>query len=163
MTDLNYSQRRILLVIVFFILTGLVLKAIDRQQRAFDLDLKGFLDGYRHTTVLTEREAESDSPAESIAPEKSQAKPKITATVVRKKPPLRPAEKTVENAGPSLVNPNTAEESELLKLPGIGPVLAQRIIAYRDSGNYFSCAQDLLCVKGIGRGKLEQIERYLEF
>lgn len=150
-------------MLLFVILAGLVLKAIDRQQRALDLDLKGFLDGYRHTTVLTERGAKSDSPADKTAAEMSEPKPKITAAAAKKEQPIRPVKKAVEDTGPLIINPNTAGESELLRLPGIGPVLAQRIIAYRDSGNYFSCAQDLLCVKGIGRGKLEQIERYLEF
>ncbi len=151
------------MALIFIILAGLGLKMIDRQRRALDIDLKGFLDGYRHTTLLTQRETGAYPAAEKVVVRERQPAPTAAPVSAKKESPARAAKKAHEDTGPLIINPNTADESALLRLPGIGPVLAQRIIAYRDSGNYFSCAQDLLCVRGIGRGKLEQIERYLEF
>ena len=62
-----------------------------------------------------------------------------------------------ENSG-SLLNINTATAAELETLPGIGEVLAQRIVDYRTEHGPFSSADGLLEVSGIGDKKLEAIE-----
>ena len=49
-----------------------------------------------------------------------------------------------------LVNINTADEALLQTLPGIGPVLAERIIAYREANGGFHATEELTNVKGIG-------------
>jgi competence protein ComEA len=49
---------------------------------------------------------------------------------------------------------NTATADELEGLPGVGPVLAQRIAAHRDANGPFRVVEDLLDVPGIGEGKL---------
>ncbi len=51
------------------------------------------------------------------------------------------------------INLSTAQELEAL--PGIGPILAQRIVAYRKSVGGFQSIQDLDQVKGIGTKKLQ--------
>lgn len=56
------------------------------------------------------------------------------------------------------LNPNTATASELIALPGIGPTMADRIIANRP----FKSADDLRAVKGIGPKKYERIRPYFE-
>lgn len=58
---------------------------------------------------------------------------------------------------PQKVNINTADEAQLQLLPGIGPVLAQRIVAWRQTNGDFAIAEDLLAVEGIGLTKLEEI------
>ena len=60
------------------------------------------------------------------------------------------------------VNLNKALKSELITLPGIGPALADRIIAYRDEFGTFKTIDDLRNVKGIGDKSLEKIRLYLE-
>lgn len=62
---------------------------------------------------------------------------------------------TVEDGGTSsmidgLVDLNNADQTELETLPGIGPALAQRIIAWRDENGRFRSIDDLLVVSGIG-------------
>jgi len=55
-----------------------------------------------------------------------------------------------------LLNLNTATKEELQSIKGIGPVLAERIIA----GRPYRTVDDLLKVKGIGPKKLENIRPY---
>jgi competence protein ComEA len=55
-----------------------------------------------------------------------------------------------------LIDLNTATAAELDKLPGIGPVLAGRIVAERDK-KAFAKVEDLRRVSGIGQKKLEAI------
>ena len=55
------------------------------------------------------------------------------------------------------VDINHATSKELEALPGIGPVLAQRIIEERSRVGKFSSPEDLLKVSGIGQKKLAKI------
>ena len=55
------------------------------------------------------------------------------------------------------INLNTAGEAELLALPGVGEVLAQRILAYRQEHGGFESVEELLNVEGIGEKRFEQI------
>jgi competence ComEA-like helix-hairpin-helix protein len=52
-----------------------------------------------------------------------------------------------------LINVNTASRGELESLPGVGPVIARRII----EGRPYRTVDDLLKVKGIGAKRLAEI------
>lgn len=62
-------------------------------------------------------------------------------------------------AGP--ININTATVADLTTLPGIGEVLAQRIVAYRNANGPFESIAQLSNVEGIGDKKLENILQYI--
>lgn len=53
-----------------------------------------------------------------------------------------------------LVSLNRAGDKELEELPGIGPALAGRIVAWREANGGFKSVQDLLKVSGIGENLL---------
>ncbi len=61
----------------------------------------------------------------------------------------------------SLVNINTGNQSQLESLPGIGPVLAERIIHYRESKGLFQRLDDLKNVSGIGDKRYEDLEDHI--
>lgn len=61
-------------------------------------------------------------------------------------------------ANPTLVNLNTASQAELDTLPGVGPVTAQSIIAYRDAQGGFRSSDELLDVDGIGEATLAKLQ-----
>lgn len=62
---------------------------------------------------------------------------------------------------PTLVNVNSASVDELIALPGIGPTLAARIIAFREEHGLFSSVEDLRLVRGIGAKLLEKIRNQI--
>ncbi|MDI6731813.1 MAG: helix-hairpin-helix domain-containing protein [Candidatus Margulisbacteria bacterium] len=56
------------------------------------------------------------------------------------------------------VNLNSATEKELQKIPGVGPSTAKKIIDYRTTNGPFTKLDDLMKVKGIGKGKYEKMK-----
>lgn len=61
------------------------------------------------------------------------------------------------NGEPGAVNVNAADAGALVALNGVGPVLAERIVDYRDEHGSFQAIEDLLNVSGIGPAMLEKI------
>ena len=59
------------------------------------------------------------------------------------------------------VDVNTATVAQLERLPGIGPILAQRIIEERQAGGLFRTPADLRRVKGLGRATMREIVPFL--
>jgi competence protein ComEA len=60
-------------------------------------------------------------------------------------------------SGDGGININSASASELEDLPGVGPVLAQRIVEWRTANGPFTSIDDLGQVSGIGTSVLEQV------
>jgi competence protein ComEA len=73
-------------------------------------------------------------------------------------PASPPSKSRSERLFPAKFNINTATEKELKMIPGIGPVMAARIIAARP----FRSADDLKKVNGIGDKKYDQIRPYFQ-
>ena len=61
----------------------------------------------------------------------------------------------------SPLNINAAAAEELAALPGIGEVLAGRIVAYREEHGPFQSPEELMEVSGIGPGIFEDLRDYI--
>jgi competence protein ComEA len=59
------------------------------------------------------------------------------------------------------ININTAGQKELESLPGIGPVLAKRIIAYREKHGAFTSIEEVKLVYGVKAETFELIKDFI--
>ena len=62
---------------------------------------------------------------------------------------------------PSAIDINTADEETLQQLPGIGPALAERIVADRTANGPFVSVDELTRVSGIGEKTVEELRPYV--
>lgn len=79
----------------------------------------------------------------------------VTETTTVVKPQTNPDESVGK------ININTASASDLTLLPGIGPVLGQRIVDYRAENGDYKNINDLINVRGIGEKTLAKISEYI--
>jgi len=76
-----------------------------------------------------------------------------SAQVSLSSPSALPVEKSA--AGP--INLNSATIAELMELPGIGAVMAKRIVDHRRAHGRFAKPEELLKIKGIGKKTFEKL------
>jgi competence protein ComEA len=57
---------------------------------------------------------------------------------------------------------NRATATELTAIPGVGKVLAQRIVEFREQNGPFRRVEDLLKIKGIGEKSFQKIRAYVK-
>ncbi|HIF83516.1 MAG TPA: helix-hairpin-helix domain-containing protein [Candidatus Marinimicrobia bacterium] len=82
---------------------------------------------------------------------------------------MRVAEEKEKNPGENRqtqllksVNINTSNKADMMTIPGIGPVTAERIILHREDHGLFNSVEELLNVKGLGPKTLEKIRTYIK-
>jgi competence protein ComEA len=78
--------------------------------------------------------------------------------VVGVPPPAGQGAGPAGSGAPAQVNLNTATSEQLQTLPGVGPVLAARIIEYRDQHGGFSNVSELRQVSGIGDARYKELK-----
>jgi competence protein ComEA len=94
-------------------------------------------------------------------PRKGEASAPALASVAPSRTP-RSAPQAAATATPQFpINLNTATAEQLEAIPGIGPVLAQRIIEYRQTHGRFQSVDELREVRGIGPKRLENMRPYV--
>jgi len=73
-----------------------------------------------------------------------------------------PVERSEDAAQDVQIDVNQAGWAELMQLPGVGPKLAERILADREANGPFRNAADLVRVRGVGPKLLQQIAPYVK-
>ena len=99
-------------------------------------------------------------PVTSIEKESFEKKARLAYDTSKRKG-LNSSESSTENDSKpqtEIININTAEKQNLVKLPKIGTITAERIIRFRDDYGPFKSIDDLLKVKGIGPKTLEKLK-----
>lgn len=87
-----------------------------------------------------------------------QAPPQVAGPDVAAPPAGGVGEEAGSEDGPgALININTASDSELEELPGVGPAIAGAIVTFRTENGGFSSVDELLDVRGIGDAKMAEI------
>lgn len=114
-----------------------------------------------HISVLRKGEA-----TQPVAGQPPTARPQRTPSPkpATPPPPTTPPEESTAQVKPPVaakINVNTATAAELETLPGVGPVLAQRIMAYRERYGPFKAIEDLMKVPGIKEAMLRRLQDYV--
>lgn len=144
---MNAPEKQILRMALVFLVLGLVFRYLPWGVPAI-----GQVDEYSNLEYVAEREnftkkswSKSDEVADKVtrtdSPEHKAKKPK-NAKNKQKKPNLP-------------IHVNSAGVEELCALKGVGPKLAEKILAFRVQNGPFSGPEDLQKVPGIGKKKLE--------
>ena len=68
---------------------------------------------------------------------------------------------SMNSGNSSLLNLNSAEARQLENLPGIGSVLADRILEYRKDHGMFRTMEEVMNVPGIGEKKFESMKEFI--
>jgi len=100
-----------------------------------------------------------DPPQEQNNPSQATPGEGASDTSVNKKEPVPPSDTTGQpRGGDGRININLATQTELTDLPGIGSVLASRIVDYRRAHGDFQRIEDIRNVSGIGEKRYEAIQ-----
>jgi len=87
--------------------------------------------------------------------------PVLTTPTAPPSPAPEPSQPAQPDQPTGPVNINTATAEELQSLPGIGPVLAQKVVEYRRQVGGFRRVDDLASVPGIGPKRLAEIRPFI--
>ncbi len=143
MTHFKALEFRVIAILLILALAGSVLILIQRNEKAsrFSFPLQGIDGVYKYHYGASEIKS-SSSPSDSAAL-------------------IRLAEfGNISNS--EKLDINHCGYYDFEALPGIGPALADRIVAFRDSAGGFRNIDELSNVKGIGPAKLAQIRSLVE-
>ena len=117
--------------------------------------------GGTHETVAVQESSQPQETKETPASQETQTPEAPQETQEEAPLELEEAEQQTPLSAPTEeapLNLNTATQAELELLPGIGPVLAQAILDYRDSFGGFSAKEQLKEVSGIGEKRYAAVE-----
>jgi len=142
MLNLTKSEKKAILFVAVILILSILIQWIQPgvyRSEVFDYTMQDSLFKALSADTTTVRTI-SESVKREIKKEKK-----------NKRKPLRPHQ----------IDINTADEKELILLPGVGQVTAKRIVDYRKEHGLFKTLDELVKVKRIGPKTLEKIKPYI--
>lgn len=116
---------------------------VTEQADLASLNLAAFLVDGMHVRIPTRDDSAKAGATDSISDWEKGSSDSLTADGASLHTPVAPSTQT-------LLNINTATAARLTDLPGIGPVRAEAIVAFRESRGGFVSVEELAEVAGIG-------------
>ena len=110
----------------------------------------------RYADAVRSGKAQASEYSSVTSPSREQSAA-VTETSIADPSNTPPSARVPSGAGHATLDLNRASEQELEALPGIGPVLAERIVEYRHARGTFHDVEQLRKVKGIGKKKFERL------
>ncbi|MGC8878352.1 MAG: helix-hairpin-helix domain-containing protein [Anaerolineae bacterium] len=108
--------------------------------------------------ATTDADLERINLAQAVHDEQHIHVPRVGEPTVQ---PTEEGNKTIPEVPHGRININTATAEELTNLPGIGPVLAERIVAWRATHGPFGHIAEIKQVAGIGDALFARIQPYI--
>jgi len=129
------------------------LEAVNLARRIED-------EGYYYIPVKVSPQEPSGEPAAAESETGTDGRfPPLSVQFASQRPSETAGEAEAQDDGPAgPVNLNTATQSELESLPGIGPARSRAIIAFREQNGPFVAVEEITAVSGIGQGILDSLQ-----
>lgn len=155
-------------------------KSVNKNVKSTDKKIKSTKKKVK-TSVTNKTKSSTETSVKKLSSDNKINTPKVTSnkketttdskgktknTLSNKKEKTSPSKKQSSSLTKKFsgkVNMNKGTVEDLQQIPGIGPVKAKSIIDYRKQHGSFKSAEDLLSVKGIGKGTVDKIKQYLVF
>ena len=147
-----YTRQQLLLLLSLLAAAGVGLGVV--HWRAAHPELVERLEGIDREIAASEAVGtEPPAPRQRRRGESDSRSPARPRAPKRQAPPP-------DQSGPPL-DLNRATLADLIRLPGVGPVLARRILETRETVGRFAAVNDLVGVRGVGPAKLERLRPFV--
>lgn len=151
---LTRTEQWTLIGVVIVILGGFIVQYYQARRTGAVVWVEA---GERWNTNPVSEAGSPPATLENSDPEEDKSPPRSSAPETSPSPgALEPVSGEAPSARLAL-NLNTANQGELELLPGIGPVRAKAILAYRLEHGSFTTVEELLAIKGIGPKTLDRL------
>ncbi|MDD5530488.1 MAG: helix-hairpin-helix domain-containing protein [bacterium] len=152
------QERSVVMFLVVCIIVGIGIYVYKLKTPVFAPELKSsYLKSVVFTDSVVVKNAQftgvvNESKPKAVSPTKPKA-----VTPTESKPLNLPEQKQTYDEAKK-ININTASIEELISLPGVGPVYAQRIVDYREKKGKFKSIEEIINIYGIGQKRFDKLK-----
>jgi competence ComEA-like helix-hairpin-helix protein len=150
-------------VVLFLILTFVAGGAVRLSRVYFPQDLSSRFDYSQADQEFAQRSKRIDSLEAALASGERRKSQSLAPAGSTKRPLSEEDGKVPKGIPPgTFIDLNSATKEDLMKLPGIGEAMAERILLYREEKGSFKDVEELKEIRGIGEKKFAQIRPFVK-